>query len=171
MKDPDKPLEYAIGRSVRFLAIIGGATLLCLMLLTVYAVVMRYVFNAPLLWALDYARVGLVIVTFMGLAYCGLTGGHIAVDFIGSFAPPIVLRISDTIIRLSCAALIALMAWQGLQQGFDALEMGEGTNEVEIPLFPFFIVVAIGCATYTIVLIIQALRAARGDDLNDPAEP
>ena len=154
---------------MRTLAIIGGVTLLCLMLLTVYAVIMRYVFDAPLLWALDYARVGLVIVTFMGLAYCGWTGGHIAVDFIGGFAPPIVLRISDTIIRLTCAVLIALMAWQGLEQGLDALEMGEGTNEVEIPLFPFFLVVAIGCAAYAIVLIAQALRAARGADLNDPA--
>ena len=73
MEDGTKPLESLISRSVRFLAIIGGATLLCLMLLTVYAVLMRYVFNAPLLWALDYARMGLVIVTFMGLAYCGWT--------------------------------------------------------------------------------------------------
>ena len=169
MEEPSRPFEPLIERSVRTLAIIGGVTLLCLMLLTVYAVIMRYVFNAPLLWALDYVRVGLVIVTFMGLAYCGWTGGHIAVDFIGGFAPPIVLRISDTIIRLTCAVLIALMAWQGLEQGLDALEMGEGTNEVEIPLFPFFLVVAIGCAAYAIVLIAQALRAARGADLNDPA--
>ena len=90
---------------------------------------------------------------------------------LGSFAPPIVLKISDTLIRLTCAALIALMAWQGLQQGIDALEMGEGTNEVEIPLFPFFVVVAIGCGAYAIVLVAQALRAARGADLNDPADP
>lgn len=154
---------------MRFLALIGGATLLCLMLLTVYAVVMRYLFNSPVLWALDYARVGLVIVTFAGLAYCGWTGGHIAVDFVGTFAPPSALRVSDTIIRLICAVLIGMMAWQGYQQGLDALEMGEGTNEVEIPLFPFFLVVALGCAAYTIVLIAQALRAARGVSMDDPA--
>lgn len=154
---------------MRFLAIIGGATLLGLMLITVYAVIMRYVFNAPVLWALDFARVGLVIVTFAGLAYCGRTGGHIAVDFIGTFAPPSVLRVSDTIIRLICAVLIGMMAWQGFEQGLDALEMGEGTNEVEIPLFPFFLVVAFGCAAYAIVLIAQALRAARGLPMDDPA--
>lgn len=153
---------------MRFLAIIGGATLLCLMLLTVYAVIMRYVFNAPVLWALDYGRVGLVIVTFAGLAHCGWTGGHIAVDFVGSFAPPAALRVSDTIIRLICAVLIGLMAWQGFEQGLDALEMGEGTNEVEIPLFPFFLVVAVGCASYSIVLVAQALRAARGVPMDDP---
>jgi TRAP-type C4-dicarboxylate transport system permease small subunit len=152
---------------VRFLAIIGGATLLCLMLLTVYAVIMRYVFNAPVLWALDYARVGLVVVTFSGLAYCGWTGGHIAVDFIGTFTPPSVLRVSDTIIRLICAILIGMMAWQGFEQGLDALEMGEGTNEVEIPLFPFLLVVAFGCGVYSIVLIAQALRAARGVSMDD----
>ena len=153
---------------MRFLAIIGGATLLCLMLLTVYAVIMRYVFNAPVLWALDYGRVGLVIVTFAGPAHCGWTGGHIAVDFVGSFAPPAALRVSDTFIRLICAVLIGLMAWQGFEQGLDALEMGEGTNEVEIPLFPFFLVVAVGCASYSIVLVAQALRAARGVPMDDP---
>ena len=156
---------------MRYFAIIGGITLLCLMLLTVYAVIMRYVFNSPPLWVLDFARVGLVVVSFMGLAYCGWTGGHIAVDFIGAFAPPIVLKISDTIVRLTCAALLALMAWQGLEQGLDAIEMGEATNEVEIPLYPFFLVVAFGCGAYAIVLIAQALRAARGAELNDPAEP
>lgn len=155
---------------MRFLAIIGGATLLCLMLLTVYAVIMRYVFNAPVLWALDFGRVGLVIVTFAGLAYCGRTGGHIAVDFIGTFAPPSVLRVSDTIVRLTCAVLIGLMAWQGFEQGLDALEMGEGTNEVEIPLFPFFVVVAVGCAAYMIVLVAQAIRAARGLAMDEPTD-
>ena len=170
MEEKLNSLELFIRQSVRFLAIIGGATLLGLMLLTVYAVIMRYVFNSPLLGALDYARVGLVVVTFMGLGYCGLTGGHIAVDFIGSFAPAWVLRVTDTFIRLSCAVLIGFMAWQGLRQGVDAFEMGEGTNEVEIPLFPFFGVVAFGCSVYAVVLVVQALRAARGAELDDRAE-
>ena len=80
-------IEHLTKKSVRCLAIIAGATLLFLMLVTVYAVVMRYVFNAPVLWALDYARVGLVVLVFLGLGYCGLTGGHIAVDFISVFLP------------------------------------------------------------------------------------
>ncbi len=168
MEDTSKSIETIIQRSVRLLALVGGAALLCLMLLTVYAVVMRYVFNAPVLWALDVARVGLVMVVFPGLAYCGWTGGHVAVDFISNFAPPAVVRVTDTIVRLACAGLIGMMAWQGLRQGLDALEVGDGTNELELPLFPFYVVFAFGCAVYGIVLIAQAARAARGVNMNDP---
>ena len=162
--------ESVVRKSVRHLAIVAGGTLLLLMLLTVYAVVMRYIFNAPILWALDIGRMGLVVLVFFGLAYCGLTGGHIAVDFLGVFAPPRVVQISDVIIRSICVVLIGLMAWQAMQQGLDAIEMGEGTNELEIPLSPFFAVVAFGSITYCIVLMIQVVRAARGVPLDDPGE-
>ena len=60
------------------------------------------------------------------------------------------------------------MAWQAFVQGLDALEMGEGTNEVEIPLFPFFLVVAFGSIVYCVVLIIQVIRAAKGVEIDDP---
>jgi len=166
----NRPFESVVRKSVRHLAILAGVTLLFLMFLTVYAVIMRYVFNAPILWALDVARVGLVVLVFFGLAYCGLTGGHIAVDFLGIFAPPRIVQLSDVVIRSICFVLIALMAWQAMQQGLDAIEMGEGTNELEIPLFPFFAVVAFGSVAYCIVLIIQVARAVRGDALDDHGE-
>lgn len=166
----NRQFESVVRKSVRHLAILAGVTLLFLMFLTVYAVIMRYVFNAPILWALDVARVGLVVLVFFGLAYCGLTGGHIAVDFLGIFAPPRIVQISDVVIRSICFVLIALMAWQAMQQGLDAIEMGEGTNELEIPLFPFFAVVAFGSVAYCIVLIIQVARAVRGDALDDHGE-
>ena len=57
-------------RIVRCLAYLGSAVLLGLMFLTVIAVVMRYVFNAPLLGAQDVSELSLVAVVF--LALCAL---------------------------------------------------------------------------------------------------
>ena len=62
------------------------------------------------------------------------------------------------------------MAWQALVQGLDALEFGEGTNELEIPLFPFFVVAALGSAAYCVVLLIQVNRAIHGVKLDDHGE-
>ncbi|MBK20154.1 MAG: hypothetical protein CMM52_15080 [Rhodospirillaceae bacterium] len=166
----DRPIESIVRKSVRHLALVAGVALLLLMMLTVYAVVMRYIFNAPILWALDVGRMGLVVLVFFGLGYCGLTGGHIAVDFISVIAPPRFVKIIDVIIRASCFVLVALMAWFGLQQGLDAIEMGEGTNELEIPLAPFFGVLAFGSVVYCIVLLVQVSRAARGEPIDDPGE-
>ena len=85
-------------RFVRLLALIGGLVLLCLMCLIVYSVFMRRVFNAPPLGVYDMAEVMLIPVVFFGLAYTGLTKGHIAVDLISVFAKRSVVRWSDTII-------------------------------------------------------------------------
>jgi len=170
LKPPHLTIELLVQKFVRHLAILAGVALIFLMLLIVYAVVMRYIFNSPILWALDCARVGLVVLVFFGLAYCGLTGGHIAVDFLGAFASPRTVQISDIIIRSICFLLVGLMAWQSMVQGLDALDLGEGTNELEIPLFPFFVVAALGSVAYCAVLVIQVKRAMCGQILDDHGE-
>ena len=51
MNEPTDFTDKTVGRGVRLLAYLGGLALLWLMGLTVVAVVMRYVFNAPILGA------------------------------------------------------------------------------------------------------------------------
>ena len=62
-------------RIVRAVALTGGIILFGLMLLTVYSVIMRYVFNAPPFFTLDTSKMMLIPVVFFSLAYCGWTGG------------------------------------------------------------------------------------------------
>jgi TRAP-type C4-dicarboxylate transport system permease small subunit len=155
-------IEKAVGGCVGLLAYLGGIVLLGLMVLTVVAVVLRYGFNAPILGAQDVSELSLVLVVFLGLAYCGWTGGHVAVDLIGAVLKPGALRWTDTAIRVVCGVLFAFVAFQTLQQGLDALEYGEASNLIEIPHFPFFLVVAFGSALYALVLFVQAVHAARG---------
>ena len=152
---------------VRCLAFMGGLSLLWLMGLTVAAVIMRYVFGAPILGAQDMSEMSLVLVAFLGLAYSGWTGAHIAVDLIGGMLTPAIMRWTDTAVRSIGAVLMAAVTWQTTSQGLDAITYGEATNLIEIPHAPFFGVVALGSAAYTMVLLVQAVRAARGgpDDL------
>ena len=122
--------------TTRSLAYAAGAALLWLMLLTVVAVVMRYVFNAPILGAQDISELSLAVVVFLGIPYCGWTGGHVAVDLISTVVGESRLRYTDTLMRLAGAALFAFVAWQAMRQGLDALEYGDATNLVEVPHYP-----------------------------------
>ncbi len=151
-----------IARGVQFLAFLGGLALVWLMGLTVVAVIMRYVFSAPILGSQDMSEMSLVLVAFLGLAYIGWTGAHIAVDLIGSLRRPGLTRWTDAVMRLLGAVLMAMVTWQTVRQGLDAAVYGEATNLIEIPHLPFFMVVALGSAAYSLVLLIQAVRAARG---------
>ena len=56
MEDRRGKISTTVDSTVRLLAYLGGIVLLWLMGLTVVAVVMRYVFNAPILGAQDISE-------------------------------------------------------------------------------------------------------------------
>ena len=162
MEDRRGKISTTVDSTVRLLAYLGGIVLLWLMGLTVVAVAMRYVFNAPILGAQDISELSLVLVVFLALAYCGWTGGHVAVDLISMFLKPEILRWTDSLVRAISGLLFVYVTWQTMRQGLDALEFGEASNLVEIPHFPFILVVAFGSAVYALVLFVQAVRVACG---------
>jgi len=154
-------LDRIIGGAVSWLALLSGLALLWLMGLTIVAVIMRYVFNAPLLGAHDLAEVSLILVVFPAMAYCGWTGGHVALDLISSFLSPQKLRWSESFIQIICGCLFLYLAWVSSWRGLDALEYGDATNLIEIPHWPFFFVISLGAGIYALVLFIQAVKAVR----------
>lgn len=155
-------LDQIFGASTRFAAFISGVALLWLMGLTVIAVVMRYVFNAPILGAQDLSQVSLVLVVFPAMAYCGWTGGHVALDLISAAIKSSTLRWTDMIIHATSALLFVFISRQAWSRGVDALKYGEATNLIDIPHAPFFFVIAMSCGLYAAVLFIQTVKTAIG---------
>ena len=151
-------------RTVRSFALLAGIVLFALMLVTVYSVVMRYVFNAPPLFTLDLSRMILIPIAVFGLAYCGWTGGHIAVDLIGTFGRPQLVRWGDVVIRGLCAGVIGLWTWMLVDLDFDSQEVGNATNMVQIPHHPFVWMMVVGGGLYALVLVALMLRSVRGEE-------
>lgn len=154
-------LSGTLGAGVRLMAIAGGAMLMCLMALTVAAVVLRK-FNDPILGTQDLSEAGLTIVVFFSMAYSGWTGGHIAVDLIGNFVSARRLAFVDAVVRVVCGLFFLVVAWQSLSQGLDALAFGDGFNLLDIPHYPFYFAIAFGSLVFALVLVVLGLRAARG---------
>ena len=151
-------------KTIRSFALLAGMVLFALMLVTVYSVVMRYVFNAPPLFTLDLSRMILIPVAIFGLAYCGWTSGHIAVDLIGPFGRPQLVRWCDVIIRALCAGVIGLWTWRLIDLAVDSQEVGDATNMVQIPHYPFVWIMVAGCGLYALVLVALMLRSVRGEE-------
>ena len=154
--------EKALDRSVKAMAIMAGIALMGLMLVVCYAVFMRRVFNAPPLWGTDVASVLLVPVAFFGFAYCGWTGGHIAVDIISSLNRPNLTRWTDVIVRLLSAGMLGMLTWRCIVLLEDAIEIGEASELIEIPFAPFIVIMIIGSAVFTLTFLVMALRSWRG---------
>ncbi len=149
---------------VRLFALLCGAVLFGLMLVTVYSVIMRYVFNAPPLFTLDVSRMMLIPVAMLGLAYCGWTSGHIAVDLIGTFGRPQLVRWTDVVVRFMCAGVIGLWTYRLVDLAIDSYEVGDATNMVQLPHYPFVWIMIVGAGLYTAVLVALGLRSFRGEE-------
>ena len=58
-----------------------------LLLVVVYEVIMRYIFNAPTIWGFEATTFLYGIHYMLGLAYCDVYGGHVKVDIFTSRLP------------------------------------------------------------------------------------
>jgi TRAP-type C4-dicarboxylate transport system permease small subunit len=153
-------LSEAVGGCVRFLALVSGLLLMCLMALTVVAVTVRKA-NHPIEGAQDLSESGLIVVVFFAMAYSGWTGGHIAVDLIGAIKGR-ALDFLDCGVRTVCGLFFIVVTWMTIEHGLDALEFGDGFNLMPIPHWPFYFVIAFGSGLFSLVLFLLTARSAYG---------
>ena len=154
-------MEDRTGIFARFLrgcALAAGWVLLALMAYTVLDVVLRYVFNAPLRSSVEATQFAMSVIVFLGIAYCGWTGGHVSVDLLEKLLDRPSLRLLPAVMNFLGAALFLLVAWQTL--GETLVTMDRVTNMTRMPYWPFRLVVVFGAALFALVLLIRGVRTA-----------
>jgi TRAP-type C4-dicarboxylate transport system permease small subunit len=155
---PERP-DGPFGRVLRWLALAAGWVLMVLLVYTVLDVVLRYVFNMPFRGSLEFTQFLMAVIVFLGLAHCGWTGGHVAVDILERPLEKPSLRLVPVILLLVSALLFAVMAWYALQDGLAT--MRRVSNMLRWPYYPFIFITSFGCAAYALVLFVQAVQAFR----------
>jgi TRAP-type transport system small permease protein len=148
-------------RVLRALALQGGAVLLGLLGLVLFDVVMRYALRLPFLGAYEMTELAMVLIVFLALPYCAVTGGHVAVDVLGSILDRPSLRWLTAAIHLSGASLMTVIAWQATLYALGSGARGEATNMLKIPRLPFELVTAVSTALFAVTLVVLAWRAVR----------
>ena len=144
---------------------IGGALIFIMVGLTFAHVVLRYMFANPIHGFVDLGQIMLVFVVAFTIGYSGRTGGQIAVEIIDGFVSPSTMRILEIVTRLMGAVMLSILTFRLLQDGPEALENGESTTTLGVSYEPFFYVLGAGMALYGIVLVLEAFRLMRGQDI------
>jgi TRAP-type C4-dicarboxylate transport system permease small subunit len=160
--------EGPFGRILRWLTLAAGWVLMALLFYTVLDVALRYIFNTPFRGSLEFTQFLMSVIVFLGLAYCGWTGGHVAVDI---FVKPLesrALRFIPPLLLFVSAVLFAVIAWYSLQDGLQ--NMRRVSNMLRWPYYPFVFITAFGCAAYALVLFVQSARAWRNQALPNPKD-
>ncbi len=145
----------AIKLAATVAAYVAGAVLFGLMLGTTADVVGRAVFNFPLVGMFDLTHFAVLIMVFLGLAYCGYHGGHIVIELLFDRFGPATRRRLIRIINLAGAILFAVLAWRALVQSGTVREIDEASQLLEIRKYPFYWLMAAGAGLFALVMLLR----------------
>jgi TRAP-type C4-dicarboxylate transport system permease small subunit len=101
----------------------------------------------------------MAVIVFLAIAYCGWTGGHIAVDLLERALDRPGLRYLPAIISFVGAILFAVIAWRVTLETIAMLP--QVSNMLRMPHYPFRFTVAFGSAMFALVMFIQGINALR----------
>lgn len=138
-------------RITQFFAVIAGASLIALMLLTVVDVILRRFFDKPILGSIEYASLMMIPLAVMAVAWGALRKVHIIVDLF--HFPKKVEQVLDTIMLFLGLSVIPVTAWRTFIQAAAAHQINLTSDTLRIPYYPFYIVMGVGFSLLTIAII------------------
>ena len=145
----------------RVMNIVAMVALVAMMLLTVVDVLMRTLFKLPVLDSPQLTQYLMVCVVFFGLAWCAARERHIKVDLIVSRFSPRTQALFDSVTMFLGLAVTVVMTWRSLLETFVAYRYNAATTVLEIPAYPFHIILVLGLAVLCTVMLTQLIRNIR----------
>lgn len=161
-KSSYKNIKIAFNSGCRAVNALGGVALVVMMLLITTDVLTRSLFDRPINGVFEIVELLMAVTVSMGLAYAGVQGAHVAVDFlVGRFSSR-TQHFFDTVNHLISAGLFALICWKSLEQA--AMARGSETTTVllELQLFPYLIVLGICTGLLSLAYLFQLMDTLKG---------
>lgn len=150
----------------RWFAVIGGAVLMAMMLMTVTSVTRRTLLGAPIPGDFEMVELGSAIAVFCFLPWCQITGGNVLVDFFTMKAGPRTNHLLEALGDLVYLAIGALLFWRMIPGAMEFRAYGEQTMVLRIPIWWAFTAILPAMALLivtTAFTLAGHLRAARGE--------
>lgn len=144
------------------MSIVAGVGTVLLMLLTVVDVTLRQLGGRGVGFTLEVTEVVLVAVVFAGMASAQLSRSHVQTPILTDHLPP---RWADAARFAGLVVAVALMTWltvMTLRSGLTSLRAGEFRfGLVRFPVWPAKLVIPVGAAGFTLVLLSDCVSAGR----------
>ena len=140
---------------------IAGSVIIMMMLLTVADVVGRRFFNRPILGVYEISNFMLVIVVFFSLACCEFLKGHITIGLVVSKLGQRTQEVIDSIMYFFFLVTFCLLTWRLCLYALGEID-GFLSRSLNIPVFPFVFIAALGSALISLVVLIHFLTFLAG---------
>jgi len=109
---------------------LGVACISLILILVVVQVVMRYVFNFPLVWSEELAVYSMVWLTFIGSALATKDKEHITVTIVTEFLPKKIRRVVMQMSRVITCIFLLIIIFYGSQLSFENFNVTSVANRI-----------------------------------------
>ncbi len=138
---------------------VGLGVLALMMFLTAGDVILRYVFDRPIVGAFDLTQYMMAVFVGFSLAYCAVQKGHVSIDLVVSRLPQRAQAIIDSVTSLLSLGLFSLITWQCFVYMKVVYNSKLTSTVLLIPVFPFVGLVGFGSAILTLVILTDFLES------------
>lgn len=127
-----------------YTAYVGSAVLGFLVLMLIYSIIGRRFFDTPLKGSFEMTELCLVAIAFTLLAYHCLNHEVMTVEVIERHFPQRFREILEVVIRFLTISMLMVLCWQLIVQGIRVQGFHQTTRVLQIPIYPFLYLAALG---------------------------
>ena len=143
------------------LAVLGGAVLVALIVMTCVSILGRALFSAPIPGDFELVEIGCAIAVFAFLPYCQMTRGNVVVDFFTAGVSTRRRASLDLVANTLFTLIAGLLTWRAVLGGLDLHRYQETTMVLAVPLWWGFVPAVLCLAVLTLVSAYTVLRSRR----------
>lgn len=151
-----------VGQGPAVLAVGAGICLIAMVGVVILGVTMRYVFGNPLLGVNEIVQLTAVALAMLALPQCTSTGGHIRVDLFDKILGGGGRFLSDLMFRLLAVIALFFLCRQAWKKAAEAIEFGDTTNMLELPIWPLYGAVFVGMGLCAVIYALEAIALLFG---------
>lgn len=137
----------------------AAAVIVILAVFMTFVVVRRYVFNAPLGWALDVARAMFAYSVFFALAPTLQNRNHVSMDLVHDRLPPVWKHWATTLAWIMVIAFTTLLLWKVGDHALTSFETGRRfPGSWQVPAKYIHVAAPIGVAQMLLTALVGTVR-------------
>ncbi|HWL28465.1 MAG TPA: TRAP transporter small permease [Burkholderiaceae bacterium] len=148
----------------RVAVVISEIALAALMLLTVYAVVARYVFHSPSVYAVEVSTYLLLVVAWAVVGWVHHVDRHVSMEALNTRLTGTWKKIADLASELTILIFCAVLIWSGSNVALTAIERGyRSASLLKFPLWPLYLLIVLGGLLLGAVALCRLVRVLTAD--------
>lgn len=157
-----KKLYEILNKLSKGVAVVSYIGVFFAMIFTVVDVLLRTLFNKPMLGAYEITELTMCCIVFASFAYTQVNKGHVSVTMFLRKMPQKLKFLCYCVTSFLSVIVSALVSYGTLMQAGKCFAKNYVTANLNIPYGPFYIIAGIGMALFTVVLLLDAIYAAMG---------